>query len=141
MNDETNPGAIGAIEPIAPAAEPPSVSSTHRLDDFDAGVQDVIAADNLNFAAESAMSGILTLPGAALDMTTVKDELTGGAGDDVSRAKTELLANPEVESDQNGQDALMARYEKLYSEMTVFQVAWSIARRLQQDTSQLLRGQ
>jgi hypothetical protein len=107
--------------------------------------QEVIAAGNLSFAMEDAMSGVLTMPGIGVDTLTYKDRLTGAPSDEVTREKVGLMSDSQNSAQPSGgqteQDALMARYEKLYTDMTVFQVAWSIARRVQQDTTQLLRGQ
>jgi len=55
--------------------------------------------------------------------------------DDMSASKgTELSANDER------MDALTDRAISLYSDMTVFNIAWGIATRTQRDISQLLRG-
>ena len=146
MSDTTH-SPLDAIEPLGSAGATPSpVQNYMSLQELSAdAAQNVMAADNLSTAMEGAMSGILTMPGAQVETLSFKDSLTGATGDEVTRAKTDLVsdtadatgANPA----QDGQDALAARYEKLYTDMTVFQVAWSIARRVQQDTSQLLRGQ
>ena len=42
---------------------------------------------------------------------------------------------------QDSSAALEARVKELYLGLTNYQVAWKIAQRMQQDTSQLLRGQ
>lgn len=136
--------AVEAIE----ATEPVKATASERMDLTEmaaAASQEAIAAGNLSSVMETAMSGIVEMPGAGVDAVALKEDLAGGTGGDVTREKGEMLSDPAAEggssTTENGQNALMARYEKLYAEMTVFQVAWSIARRVQQDTAQLLRGQ
>lgn len=144
MSDGT-PSSIDALEPLGSAGAQPTPTQMDLRALSAEAAQDAIAAGNLSSAMDGAMADMLTMPGAQVDTVSFKDAMTGTQGDDVTRAKTDLVsdgadgaaANPS----QDGQDALAARYEKLYTDMTVFQVAWSIARRVQQDTSQLLRGQ
>jgi hypothetical protein len=109
------------------------------------GIQEVIAAGNLSVALEGAMSGVLTMPGTGGEVLSFKDHLMGAPSDEITREKVGMMSGESgatpADQKQEQQDALLARYEQLYTDMTVFQVAWSIARRVQQDTSQLLRGQ
>lgn len=106
---------------------------------------EAIAAGNLSTAMEGTMSGITKMPGGGAETTTFKSNVTGDAPGEVSQEKIGMVSDTKAEggSDtaQDQMAPLMERYEKLYTDMTVFQVAWSIARRVQQDTSQLLRGQ
>lgn len=142
---EDGASPFDAIAPLGAAnTAPTDTQMSLRALSSDAS-QEVIASGNLSTAMEGAMSGILKMPGAQTEALSFKDQLVGTTGDDVSRAKTDMVSDatsPGTTSPvQDGQEALAARYEKLYTDMTVFQVAWSIARRVQQDTSQLLRGQ
>lgn len=57
---------------------------------------------------------------------------------DVARTGTSA---PEKEPNATAAaDALEARIKTLYFDLTNYQVAWKIAQRIQQDTSQLMRG-
>ncbi len=133
-----------AIEPIG-SANQAGAGQANLTDLASDAAKEVIAAGNLSDAMEGAMSGILEMPGRDVETLNFKDTLTGAADDNVTREKTGLMsesaADGKAESAEDSLEPLMARYEKLYADMTVFQVAWSIARRVQQDTSQLLRGQ
>ncbi|MEM7709639.1 MAG: hypothetical protein AAF264_02575 [Pseudomonadota bacterium] len=108
------------------------------------GMQDVVAAGNMSTALEGVMANLSWKNQPGGGMISLRDEVSGMTGE-VGHEKvgmvTEMGASPAPQSTEDRQGQMIDRINDLYSDMTVYQVAWSVARRLQQDTSQLPRGQ
>lgn len=111
------------------------------------------AAQQSNFAdiASRAVGQATTRPAVQNDfMQAERDALSGPGSGAVGDAKQQVLSDVErpgaAKRDDNVDGAdqgeqLEDRVRSLYLELTNYQVAWKIAQRIQQDTSQLLRGQ
>ena len=146
MGGDADPvGAVGGA--VGGAGSPGTLGRDLAGMTEEAG-QDMLTDGNLSRAIETALSSATSGPGTAPEASAFRAEVSGGAAGEVGRAKADVVsdvnggAGPDAASDAtpSPQDDLMARYERLYTDMTTFQVAWSIARRTQQDTAQLLRG-
>lgn len=103
-----------------------------------------ISSGHVSRMLETAMSSVTDGPGVQSSTDQIAAELSGDASGTVEREKSEMMGGSSGDGSEAPEDTakaeLVERYEKLYGEMTTFQVAWSIARRVQQDTAQLLRG-
>ena len=106
---------------------------------------------NFSRMAEQAIGTAVTRPevsGSAIDgerarLTGLRETAVGDEKhlvvSDVARPGAQPKTAPADQQDSSA--ALEARVKELYLGLTNYQVAWKIAQRMQQDTSQLLRGQ
>ncbi len=97
---------------------------------------------------EDAVDLAVSSPIGTAHTTSVKESITGSGAGEVGEAKLDIMSdiprdgvNTPDSSDDAATDNLIERFNTLYSEMTNWQVAWSVAQRTQTDTNQLLRGQ
>lgn len=146
-------GTTFEIEMVTSLADPPTFSGTIDHSEFDlndligSGLQDAVVGNNTSTALSKAMRGLTTLSWRSKSedvMTSLRDEV-GGVGGEVGLEKAGMVSDVRSDSvtdtPEGSRQQLVDRINTLYTDMTVFQVSWSIARRLQQDTNQLLRGQ
>lgn len=102
-------------------------------------------------AMEEAFSIALRTPGGLTAAPTSEAEKLSGPIGEVGVEKNEIATgdtsnitdgkkNADGTIDTGLKDSLEQRAIALYGEMTHYTVAWGLARRTQQDTSQLLRG-
>ena len=107
-----------------------------------------VQSSNFSRLAEEALGAALDHPDSLGAQNGLRDTMVapfGGAvgnekrdvASDVSRPGVEPTANPDPESDQK---FLIDRTRTLYSDLTIYNVAWGVAMRMQKDISQLLRG-
>ena len=101
----------------------------------------------LSEAVDDGLSRALQLPGEQASTVTAREDLQSGSAGDVGAEKNDFLSDVAAEGVSTADDAesdalepLQDRLVSLYTEMTNWQVAWSIAQRTQQDTSHLLKG-
>lgn len=117
------------------------------------GGRDVEAAMQVNFSemASEAVGVAVARPDvSANDLDAARSDLMGAHTGTVGDEKMQVISSVErpgapARTDGSEQadkgEALEERVRSLYFELTNYQVAWKIAQRMQQDTSQLLRGQ
>ncbi len=103
-------------------------------------------SEAVSHSVDRALSKALHLPGAAPEVTAAREEVLNGGKARLEKAAilTEIdpsaLSTEQAEMDKQ-MDVIVDRVKKLYGELTTWQVAWGISHRVQQDTSQLLKGQ
>lgn len=98
-------------------------------------------------AFDSALGSALTAPGAAAPAAAARDTVAGAAGE-VEEIKAALVSDveregvaSEDEDAKNDLDGITEQVKSLYTEMTTWQIAWSMAQQTQKDANHLLRGQ
>ncbi|MFQ6550995.1 hypothetical protein AAD018_001450 [Aestuariibius insulae] len=122
----------------------PSATQTQLADLTREASREAKSIGHLNSAMELAASKVAVPPGTEASNQNLMDELRQGS---VGEVKNEMMSDvtrpgtPSKEATPGEETAeIEDRFQKLYLELTNFQVAWAIARRTQQDVSQLLRG-
>lgn len=108
-----------------------------------------VQASNFSRLAEDAIKSALNGPGAIdaqpSEFEMLRSNANGAVGDE-RRAVMSDVQRPGVESAEQGVDSddqfgsVIDRTRELYSDLTIYNVAWGIATRMQKDISQLLRG-
>ena len=98
-------------------------------------------------AFDAALGSALVPPGAAAPTTAARDAVSGAAGE-VGEIKAALLSGVEREGTASAEegassslDGITEQFKALYTEMTTWQIAWSMAQQTQKDVNHLLRGQ
>lgn len=102
----------------------------------------------MSSSLEGAVQRAIAAPGEDIHTTSLSYEMTGPGTGDVGKAKADIMSDIQREgvsapaaTEDAPVDKIAERYKALYTEMTNWQVAWSVAQRTQTDTNHLLRGQ
>ncbi|KAB7613616.1 hypothetical protein F9L33_09555 [Amylibacter sp. SFDW26] len=106
-------------------------------------------ASSFSHMAQEALSKALDKQSNMDPMKDNREGLVGAATGDVGHEKSSVLSdvaregtrveNAE-EASQKKMDAVIDRTQQLYGDITVYNIAWGVAMRMQKDISQLLRG-
>lgn len=131
--------AVGALNGATGGPETAQIFDLVRQ-----SAQEAQSISNMSDALQTAVSKVSVAPGSNASGQDLRGELTGGV---VGEAKLDVMSDvtrpgvtPHEAPPQDQTAEIEQRFQKLYLELTNFQVAWAIARRTQQDISQLLRG-
>ena len=97
---------------------------------------DLHRSDLLSGVSQSAFESISKYPGQVEKETRLKNEIAGQTGDNPFLSGANVPQKPEALSDQ-----FITKMSGLYNEVTVYQVAWNMAKRTGRDIETLLRAQ
>ncbi len=127
--DDLSVTAVGAGADLARVTNP-----------VEAGM--AMQGDAVSRGVETALSRALSLPGAAPAGPADTVGVMNGRDGPVGAEKSAVVSGDHTQTDAVADPlaGVSARLRGLYSEMTHWQVAWSIAQRTQQDTNHLLKG-
>lgn len=100
-----------------------------------------------NQLAQDAINQAIQRPNRDSSLTLDRLSMTGPADGIVGAERSELISDvvrpgmtTDAAKDGDQQSNLETQVKELYVDLTNYNIAWKIAQRLQQDTSQLLRG-
>lgn len=91
---------------------------------------------------ESGLSQLSSRPDIQTDANAL-DSLSDPYAGAIGAEKSQMMAREDLtgaEAEAASAEAVEARFQKLYYELTHYQVAWRIAQNVQRDISQVLRG-
>lgn len=137
------------VTPIGTGDQGDTATQQMSLDSLmkESAVEEV-QSSNFSKMAEEALGAALSQPDSLKTQDSLRESmmspLGGAVGDekrdvlsDVSRPGTDPRDNVDPKEDQR---FLIDRTRDLYSDLTIYNVAWGVAMRMQKDISQLLRG-
>lgn len=103
--------------------------------------------DAVSHSMDRALSQALhSKPGAVSDVSAVREEVMGGGEARLEKAAILADIDPSSVSVDKSEldkqmDSMVDRVRTLYGDLATWHVAWGVSHRVQQDTSQLLKGQ
>lgn len=125
-----------------------AVHTTQPLDDVVDNIsKNAGRVEAVSNSFDHAVSRAMHLPGGAPKVVEERINMTGMDIGEVAAQKSSVVSDVSRDNTADMEkpiddelDPIAARFRSLYSEMTNWQVAWSIAQRTQQDVNQLLKG-
>lgn len=103
-------------------------------------------AEAVSHSIDRALSHALHMPSGGQEVASAREEILGGAQARLEKAAIVADVDPdsltiqqEVFDEQT--QALVDRVNTLYGELAKWTVSWGVSHRVQQDVSQILKGQ
>jgi len=105
-------------------------------------------SSNFSKLAREALGSALSNPDDLSPNDSIRAGITSPTGGAVGNEKSEIVSeidrpgaeNSSAQNSEDVHDQIIDRSRVLYTDLTVYNVAWSVAMRVQKDVSQLLRG-